>query len=474
MQLVKLNAVTAVTEIGKGKMSESSSANTIARERVDNIASRNSEPTWLKELRLGAWESYLQTPMPSARDEDWRKVEIESLNLSSLKTIDLPAAVDTEALKDLPEYFQTALKAFSANTVGVVAETGEAGWRRPISAELEKKGVVFCSLKTAIEKHHALVKPYLEKSFVSDGKFGLMNKALFNSGAFLYVPANVEVPGLLLALVHLQQKQISQGIAVFPRTIIVLGANSKANVFCSASTAESNKDDRAGSSLSNASVEVYVGNGAKLTYLETHKFGASTFVVSRNNYEIGRDAFLYSMTVGLGGGQIKSDLATQLTAPGANVDVEGVVIGDRNEHFSFSTIVDHIAPDCKSNINFRVALKDRASSSYIGAVKVAKEAQKTDSYQSNKNLLLGAESKADSIPKLEILADDVKCSHGATVGPVDQEQIFFLMSRGLKRADAEQFIVEGFFRTILDTCTIEGATDYITEQLAEKIHAQKQ
>ncbi len=95
------------------------------------------------------------------------------------------------------------------------------------------------------------------------------------------------------------------------------------------------------------------------------------------------------------------------------------VIGDRNEHFSFSTIIDHIAPDCKSNVNFRVALKDRASSSYIGAVKVAKEAQKTDSYQSNKNLLLGAESKADSIPKLEILADDVKCSHGATVGPVD-------------------------------------------------------
>jgi Fe-S cluster assembly protein SufD len=136
--------------------------------------------------------------------------------------------------------------------------------------------------------------------------------------------------------------------------------------------------------------------------------------------------------------------------------------------------VDHNAPETKSNINFRVALKDRASSAYMGTIKVSKVAQKTESFQSNKNLLLGSEAKADSIPKLEILADDVKCSHGATVGPVDKEQLFYLTCRGLTPAEAEELVVTGFFRQIFDTCTVTGATDYISELLADKIHSRRE
>lgn len=448
-------------------MSESKTANTIARERVDNLATRNSEPTWLKELRLGAWESYLQTPMPSGREEHWRKIELESIDLSTLKTIDLPVADAEKQLDKLPEHFQQALKSFE-NVVGVVAETSDSGWTQPISDALKSKGVVFCSLKQALEKHHELVRPYLEKKLSSDEKFGLMNKALFNSGTFLYVPANVELDGLLLSLVHLSEKQLDNGVAVFPRTIVVMGTNSKAALLNTVGTDDS-PNGRV--SLSNVSVEIHLGSGAKLSYLELHKFGGNTFAIARNHYEIGRDANLYSLTVGMGGGQIKSDITTVLTAPGANTDIDGVVLGDGNEHFSFNTIVDHNAPDTKSDINFRVALKDQASSAYLGTIRVAKVAQRTDSYQSNKNLLLGSEAKADSIPKLEILADDVKCSHGATVGPVDKEQVFYLQSRGLEESQAEELIVSGFFRKIFDACTVQGAPEYITELLADKIHA---
>jgi len=452
----------------KSKMSDSSTANTIARERVDNLATRNSEPVWLKELRLGAWEQYLQTPMPAPRDEEWRKVDVEVVDLSSLKAIDLSAAVQEKKPSKLPQYFQSALKAFE-NAAGTVVETTGYSWGE-LRDDLAKQGVIFCSLKTALEKHHNLVRPYLERKLASDGKFGLMNKALFNSGSFLYVPANVEVNGLLLSLVHLNEQDTKPGIAVFPRTIIVLEPNSKASILSAVSTEDG--DEQKITSLSNASVEVFLGQAANLSYVELHKFGQRTFAIARNHNEVARDASFYSLSVGLGGGQIKSDIDTFLTAPGAVSDVEGVVLGNGSEHFSFNTVLEHNAPDTKSNINFRVALKDSASSTYLGTIRVAKVAQRTDSMQTNKNLLLGSDAKADSIPKLEILADDVRCSHGATVGPVDKEQLFYLQSRGLTREQAEELVVTGFFKKIFDTCTVNGVTEYIADLLADKIHGQ--
>ncbi len=143
------------------------------------------------------------------------------------------------------------------------------------------------------------------------------------------------------------------------------------------------------------------------------------------------------------------------------------------KRYSFNTIQDHIAPDTSSTINFRVALKDSSSSAYLGTIRVSKEGQRTDSTQSNKNLLLGANAHADSIPKLEILADDVKCSHGATVGPADKEQIFYLMSRGLNNLEAEELIVTGFFRQVVQSCPVDGAGDWINNLVAEKILSSK-
>ena len=147
----------------------------------------------------------------------------------------------------------------------------------------------------------------------------------------------------------------------------------------------------------------------------------------------------------------------------------GVVFGDNKEHLSYNTIQDHDAPNTTSDINFRVALKDEAVSAYQGNIKVAKEAQKTNAFQSNKNLLLGKQAKADSIPKLEILANDVKCSHGATVGPVDEDQVFFLMARGLDKKTAEELIVAGFFDTVLESLPDKVANNWIHELIKEKI-----
>jgi len=459
-------------EEAKQAMSESST-NTITRARVDNIATQNSEPNWLKEARLEAWETYLQTPMPNSRDEDWRRTEIDALDLSKLNALDLHAPAQKEQPKKLPSWFQSALT--HIEPVAFIAEAQDSSFASDMSEDLQAKGVVFETIEQALAKHQELIAPYLTKQPTPEveGKFGLMNKALFNSGIFLFVPKGVVIDGAFLTLLHATLPKGDQGVATFARVIVVAGDSSRLNLVnvLSSDGRSKGQAEPPAYSLANTSIEVHVGQNAKVNYVELQNFGRDIFAVTGNYNHVARDGVFNGLTVGLGGGQLKSDLNTVLSATGAASDIQGVVLGAANEHFSFNTIQEHASPDTSSNINFKVALKDTSSSVYQGIIKVNKIAQRTNAFQSNKNLLLGNEARADSIPKLEILADDVKCSHGATVGPVDREQIFYLMSRGVSASAAEELIVSGFFRQVLETCTISGATDWIFDLVAKKIHA---
>ncbi len=461
--------------------SQSSQTNTIARERVDSLASLNGEPAWLRQLRIDAWEAYLQTAMPTGRDEEWHRTEIDALHLTNLQAVDLAKETMVKG-NNVPGWLADGLHSIGA--AAVISE-GVFGLDQPLTKELTNQGVIFSSLKEAWQKHAELLRPLLEScaatagdgtsllkcSSTSSSKFGLMNRALFNAGAFLYVPKNVTVQAPFVYSTNLGSLPSfnHQGIAIFPRLIVVLESNSKASVVHVMTSTQPDKPN-AVESLVNSSVEVFVNNGAKLDYLELQSFGSDIFAISRTDNEIERDGTLSSLTVALGGLQLKSDIETRLVGPGASSDVEGIIFGDKQEHYSFNTIQAHDAPSTRSNIDFKVALKDQSTSIYQGIIKVDKVAQKTDAYQSNKNLLLGQEAKADSIPKLEILADDVKCSHGATVGPVDKEQLFYLMSRGLSASQAEELIVGGFFGQVLEKCTISGAGAWIDALIVDKIY----
>ncbi len=449
---------------------------TIAKERVDEITKQTAEPAWLKDSRLKAFESYLKTPTPCNRDENWHRTEVDALDLGTLNVIgsdskekqsakepDVIAAAIAHLGKKLPYIYTTPQS----------VEIGNA------DSELLSKGVIFCSLKTALTQHADLLNKYLsaddlsKPDFGHNDKFYLMNQSLFNCGAFFYVPKNVTLESPVLNVFSSGEES---SIAVFPRVIIIIEQGAKAE-FVNISTSARNNKSQPGStalSLINSSIETVVGPGASLSYLDVSDFSDNTFAVSRVYNEIKRDASLHSSTIALGGWQIKSDIQTNLKEPGSKSDIRGVVLGAGSERYSFNTIQDHIAPDTASTINFRVALKDSSSSAYLGTIRVGKEGQRTDSTQSNKNLLLGSNAHADSIPKLEILADDVKCSHGATVGPADKEQIFYLMSRGLNNLEAEELIVTGFFRQVVQSCPVDGAGDWINDLVAEKILSSKQ
>ncbi|HEY9786773.1 MAG TPA: Fe-S cluster assembly protein SufD [Candidatus Obscuribacterales bacterium] len=457
-------------------MADSKSTNTITKERVDELAAKNAEPAWLKEERLSAWEAYLKAPTPCARDENWRRTEIDALDLSRLSTVDFAKEIGKQAPS--PPRLERMLKAIGKEVPHIYSSPEGAFLSGPAQA-LKEQNVVLSTISTALEKHPQLIKPFLtakglkEKSFgedISADKFQLMNRSLFNCGVFLHVPADVS---LLLPVVSLLTVGEEDQFAAFPRVVVVVGERSKVsfvNAIASSRSAKGKSKNNAPLSLVDTATEVYIGKNAQLTYIDLQDFNANVFAVSRTYNEVQQDGNLYSLTVGLGGGQLKSDIHTTLSARGASSDTYGIVLGAGHEHFSFNTIQDHIAPDTRSTINFRVALKESASSVYLGTIRVAKEAQKTDSYQSNRNLLLGQEARADSIPKLEILADDVKCSHGATVGPADREQIFYLMSRGLSALEAEELVVSGFFRQIIESCPQEGIRAWIDELIIDKIH----
>ncbi|MCC6979789.1 MAG: Fe-S cluster assembly protein SufD [Candidatus Melainabacteria bacterium] len=444
---------------------------TIAKERVDEITRQTAEPAWLKDSRLKAFESYLKIPTPCNRDENWRRTEVEALDLAALNVV-VNDSKEKQAAKE-PAVVTAAL-AHLGKKLPYIYTTPESIEVGNADSALLSKGVIFCSLKTALAQHADLLSKYLsaenlpQPDFAENDKFYLMNQSLFNCGAFLYVPKNVVLESPVLNILSSGEET---SIALFPRVIIIVEHGAKAE-FVNLSTASKKQAQEAGPlSLVNSSIETYVGQNAGLSYLDVSDFSGNTFAVSRVYNEVKRDGSLHSSTVALGGWQIKSDIQTNLKEPGSKSDIRGVVLGAGSERYSFNTIQDHIAPDTGSTINFRVALKDSASSAYLGTIRVSKEAQRTDSYQSNKNLLLGSNAHADSIPKLEILADDVKCSHGATVGPADKEQIFYLMSRGLSNLEAEELIVTGFFRQVVQSCPVDGAGDWINELVADKIHA---
>lgn len=451
----------------------SATANMVTRDHTENV---QGEPRWLKQERDAAFELYLRTAMPTANDEDWRRTIIDSLELSDLTAV----AFSRQSLaeKHLPQWFKTGIK-YLENPAATIALSSRGLWQTELPAELSAKGVIFCDLQTALEKHPQLVQKYFDSDSSHEiperleSKFGLMNKCMFNSGIFLYIPPSVEINQPFIGLTLMDNLKASQ--ASFPRILVVAQSGSKAqfvHVFASESLRATKVTSDGATqklSFSNALVEIHAEDNAKFDYIELQHFANDVFAVTETYNVIARNAQFSQLCVGLGAAQLKGDIKTAMQEPGARSDVQGLVLGDSNQHFSFNTIQEHNAPDTTSNINFKVALKGESTSIYQGIIRVAKVAQRTDAFQNNKNLLLGAEARADSIPKLEILADDVKCSHGATVGPVDREQLFYLMTRGLSAQEAEELIVIGFFRQVLEACTVPGVSKWISNLMTEKI-----
>ena len=375
-----------------------------------------SEPAWLAGRRAAARERYEGLPVPANTEEAWRYTNLRGFD---------------------PDAFEQQPSGLSLS-----------------DSELPE-GVVFGSLATLAAERPELVERHYGSVVSADEKFAAGNEAAWSEGVLLYVPAGVEVSVPLRASVE----GPAENAAVYHRTLVVLEAGARATFAEDYSSAVPG--------YVNTVVELVIGDGARLEYVTSQKHHAGTRQFGTHRATIGRDGEVDWVVLGLGGTRAKSRIESYLADQGANAKVTGAYFLTGEEHADYDTTQEHAAPNTTSDLFFKGVLADHARAVWRGVIRVDKGAQKTDAYQENRNLLLSHDARADSIPGLEIEANDVRCTHGATIGQIDRLQLFYLMSRGLSREQAERLIVRGFFQPVLDRI----GSDEVRESLAAELEA---
>jgi Fe-S cluster assembly protein SufD len=291
-------------------------------------------------------------------------------------------------------------------------------------------------------------------------KFAAHNAASWRNGLLVTVPAGVELDRPLIVRIHSTQ----DGAALFFRMLVVAEAQSRFTLIEEYASAGPET-----SAYTNAVVELFVRQAAKLEYVSVQNLSRETWHFAAHRARVERDAELDWVAAGFGSKRGKIWIENDLAGPGATSRVTGAYFADGRQHLDYDTFQEHIAPSTTSDFAFKGALRDRATAVWRGMIRVERDAQKTNAYQENRNLMLSPQTHAVPIPGLEILANDVRCTHGATVGQVDREQLFYLMARGLPRAEAERLIVRGFFTDVLDRVELQPVREALGAALEARI-----
>jgi Fe-S cluster assembly protein SufD len=379
-------------------------------------------------------ERYQALPLPSTSDEHWRFTDLAGFDPDAWKANGSAAIAAPASLIDVD--------------VAGVAYVGEGG----IEIERAPEGVLFEPLTDEHEHLHSLVG--------WEEKFAAHNAAMWKHGLLVRVPRGV----VLEKPLYVRIANSLEGGSLFWRLLVVAEPESRFSVI--EEYASSSPEVRG---YSNAAVEILVQQAAKVEYISVQNLSRSTWHFASHHARVERDAELDWVAGGFGSAKGKIRIQNDLAGQGATSRVTGAYFADGTQHLDYDTFQEHIAPSTTSDFAFKGALRDKARTVWRGMIRVEEGAQKTNAYQENRNLLLSKTAHADSIPGLEILANDVRCTHGATLGQVDREQLFYLMTRGLSRAEAERLIVRGFFQDVLDRVELEPVRDALAAALEARI-----
>jgi Fe-S cluster assembly protein SufD len=425
-------------------------------------AGKREEPGWALDQRRSGAAHARALGFPSREHELWRRIDFRTLENAFARLDPFRASPATRNLDDLPPALLERLGA-ETGRIGLIVQRNADVVIEQSAPELARQGVIVSSLDHAVVKHADLVKGRLGSLIAPDyDGYAAMGAMLRSGGAFVYVPDGVEaaVP------IRLLQWLDGTGQIAAPRNVIVLGKGARATI-----VEEMHSDAGAGDAIAFhlGGTEVFVGDDAKLVYGTLQEWGGHVYHYSNQRADIGRNAELQWIQTVLGGRMVKSNSYFNLIAPGGQAFVHGFMFGDGRQQFHLHTLQRHLADHCTSDLLIKGCLKDHARSVYQGLIQVAEGAQRTDAYQANRNLVLSDTARADSIPGLEILANDVRCTHGATIGSVDPEQMYYLQARGLPKNDAQRLIVEGFFAPVIDRIPLEGIRDHLRQIIQRKI-----
>ncbi|MGZ6930108.1 MAG: Fe-S cluster assembly protein SufD [Acidimicrobiia bacterium] len=419
-----------------------------------DAAAARGGPDWLTARRVAAAERLAGVAWPTDAEEIWRYSRINELDLGRFR----PLTADELGAPD-------AVSAPGAGPFG--AEVGEHAAllvvrdgrvvHHEIDPELEARGVTVCGIATCDE---ATVAPYLGSvADASPDAFTVLHDAFLAGGPFVRVPRGVVVERPIV-VVHWAD---GEGLASFPHTLIVAEEASEVTVL------ERHASPSRVSHFVDAVVELAIGDGAHVRHVGVQELGDRTWSITLQRAHLGRDATLATSAVALGGDYARLRTEARLDGQGAESEALAVYFGDGEQMHDFRTFQDHVAPRTRSDLLFKGAVEDTARSVYSGLIRIRPDAQKVEATQSNRNLVLTEGAGAESIPNLEIEADDVRCSHASTVGPIDDDQRYYLETRGVRPDDAERLIVLGFFEDVFARLPVPALATPLRRAVHEKV-----
>ncbi|MFL5944811.1 MAG: Fe-S cluster assembly protein SufD [Gaiellaceae bacterium] len=387
-------------------------------------------------MKPEALERYRELPLPDTNEEHWRFTDLRGFDPDTFEQVpgSDPKSGTAETMLDLD--------------VAGLATITESG----IAIERAPDGVTFAPLDEANERLYSLVG--------WDEKFAAHNAAVWQHGLLVHVPKGVELDKPL----YVRIAGSSENSALFWRLLVIADPGAR---FTLVEEIVSGSPEL--NAYTNEAAELFVEEGAKLEYVSLQNLSRNTWHFASHHARVERDAELDWVTGGFGSKKGKVRIQNDLAGEGATSRVTGAYFTDGDQHLDYDTFQEHIAPNTTSDFAFKGALRDKATAVWRGMIKVEKAAQKTNAYQENRNLILSEDAHADSIPGLEIEANDVRCTHGATISPVNRDELFYAMARGISKGEAERLIVRGFFTDVLNRIEMEPVREAVTEALEARI-----
>jgi Fe-S cluster assembly protein SufD len=393
---------------------------------VDTLV--RASPDWLATLRQQAWAQYGAIPYPEGREEHWRFTDLKAIR---------------------PENFRLSPESLAKVSLEAPEEAAAAG-------------VIYCDLETAIIEHADLLKPRLGSLVGSTDPFTALSLAAHRGGTFMYVPPGVELTAPFHATHTISAD--AAGAAILPRTVVIVEDNAKVvfnDVYSSGPMSES--------TLAAPVVEMFIGKGANVGWVTYQDWGPGVKHVANVRASLDRDALLNTLVVTLGGDYSRTWKECTLAGEGANSFMYGLYFAHGDQRFEHWTLQDHASPHTTSDLLYKGALADTSQALYYGTIRIRKDSFRSDAYQANRNLVLSPKARALPNPQLEIENNDVRCTHGATVGQIDADHLFYLQSRGIPLEEAKRLIVFGFFNQVLDQVKWSGMQDRLADAIRAKM-----
>src|SRR5467141_1250540 len=414
-------------------------------------------PDWFCDQQRAAWEQFESLSKPTRKDQAWRFANVGLLDLTPFK-ISGPLSEDDR--KNVLKYSR-GLDQYAGRLIFANDQLIE---RDVVSEDLKKRGVIFQPLERAMVEHADLFQKYFmsTEAKLGSAKFAALHKAFVSSGTFLFLPRGLEIE-LPIEIFHWLRHD---NMSVFPHLLLVADELAKVTVI-----EHFRSCDQRAAGFACGVNDLIAGPGAKVTYVCAQNWGENVVALQMNTTTVDHDASAMSLNLHLGGKYSRFESLSRLSGEGGRSDLLAISVANGTQEFDARTLQDHVSPHTASDLLYKNALDDRARTTFGGLIRVEPHAHFTDAYQKVRNLLLSDDSEANSMPGLEILADNVRCTHGATSGQINEDEMFYLRSRGIPTKAAQRLIVSGFLNEVIKRLDQPAIGEYLQSLVDRKFAA---